>query len=304
MDFSALKNFALHFDAPEERIYWPYLLSSLVIGILVYGVRGHIGNLKRDLFSKDIWFHPSARLDYRLFAFRFALSLLLTVPAWFSASYLAIKISLQLFSVGEPPEISFSKTTWTALYTVTLFLFSDFSRFILHRWMHTVNLLWRFHQVHHSAEVMTPITLYRTHPIEGLLVTLRGIIVMGVIGGLFAWLTRGQVRALEIAGINAFAFVFNFLGSNLRHSHVFISFGPLERFLISPGQHQLHHERSTSGLNVNYGSFLALWDRMFGSHVRAIVPPESFGVGGELNHHPHKLVSVLLGVFSFKRKSP
>ena len=37
-----------------------------------------------------------------------------------------------------------------------LFIASDASRYALHRAMHTLPALWRFHQVHHSAEVMTP----------------------------------------------------------------------------------------------------------------------------------------------------
>jgi sterol desaturase/sphingolipid hydroxylase (fatty acid hydroxylase superfamily) len=297
-------DFQWHFDAPEERLYWPYVLASLFLALLVYGLKGRWNDLRAALFSKEIWFHPSARLDYQLFIFRALLSILVGIPSWFSATYVALKISFILFSLSDPPDIQLSKTLWTTIYTVTLFVASDFSRFLLHRAMHTNNFLWRFHQVHHSAEVMTPVTLYRTHPVEGLLVAARGIVVMGFIGGIFAWATRGEIRAFEIAGINALAYAFNFLGSNVRHSHVWISFGWFENFFVSPAQHQLHHGASSGGYNVNYGSFLSLWDRLFSSQVKSSKPESRFGVDGPLNHHPRQLLSVLLGPFTGSAKPP
>jgi sterol desaturase/sphingolipid hydroxylase (fatty acid hydroxylase superfamily) len=32
--------------------------------------------------------------------------------------------------------------------------------------MHRIPVLWEFHKVHHSAEVLTPISLYRAHPVD------------------------------------------------------------------------------------------------------------------------------------------
>ena len=32
--------------------------------------------------------------------------------------------------------------------------------------MHRVPALWEFHKVHHSAEVLTPLTEWRQHPLE------------------------------------------------------------------------------------------------------------------------------------------
>jgi sterol desaturase/sphingolipid hydroxylase (fatty acid hydroxylase superfamily) len=53
--------------------------------------------------------------------------------------------------------------------------------------------------------------------------------------------------------------------ANLRHSHVRLSFGPLEGLFISPTQHQIHH--SIDHEDVNFGSCLAIWDRWFSTLV-------------------------------------
>ncbi|HEY0881479.1 MAG TPA: sterol desaturase family protein, partial [Archangium sp.] len=233
-------------DAPEERLFWPFLVSALVIALLG-GLFGAV-SLKKELFSKDLWWHPSARADYGVFVVRAILAAVLIAPFLVSSTVIAVKVVLLLGKVfPEPPEWPLPPLATTVAYTVFLFLAADFSRYLLHKWMHDFDVLWRFHQVHHSAEVMTPVTLYRTHPVEGLLGALRGVLVTGLVAGVFGWLTRGQARPAEILGVNAIAFALNLAGSNLRHSHVWLSFGPFERLVMSPAQHQLHHGIETAG---------------------------------------------------------
>ncbi len=289
-------------DAPEERIFWPFLVSALVIA-LVGAALGRV-SLRTEVFTRALWWHPSARADYGLFAVRALISLLLIAPLLVSSTVVAVKIVLVLSKAfGAPPAWPPGPLATTVSYTALLFVTSDATRYLLHRAMHRVPLLWRFHQVHHSAEVMTPITLYRTHPVEGLLVAVRGVLVTGVVAGVFSWFTGGQAVAAEVLGVNAVAFALNLAGSNLRHSHVWISFGPLEWLLMSPAQHQLHHSLETSGHEVNYGSFLSLWDVLGRSLVRAKKRPEAFGVErSSLNHDPWNVFSLLGGPFRRTRK--
>lgn len=284
-------------DAPEERIFWPYLVSALVIA-LVGAALGRV-SLRTELFTRALWWHPSARADYGLFVVRALISALLVAPLLISSTVVAVRVVLLLSKLlGAPPDWTLGPLATTAIYTALLFVASDGTRFLLHKAMHDLPFLWRFHQVHHSAEVMTPLTLYRTHPVEGLLVAVRGVLVTGLVGGAFSWLTRGQAVPAEVLGVNAVAFALNMAGSNLRHSHVWISFGPLERVLMSPAQHQLHHALETSGHQVNYGSFLSLWDALGGTLVRATRRPAAFGVPREhLNHDPWNVFSLLGGPF-------
>jgi sterol desaturase/sphingolipid hydroxylase (fatty acid hydroxylase superfamily) len=286
-----------HLDAPEERLFWPYLASALALALL--GAAAGRVSLRRDVFSRDLWWHPSARADYLYFLLRAALSAFVIAPLLVSSTVVAVKVVLVLYEfLGQPPDWPLGASGTTALYTALLFITSDASRFLLHKWMHESDVLWRFHQVHHSAEVMTPITLYRTHPVEGLLMALRGVLVTGLVGGLVSYLARGQAVPAEVLGVNAIAFALNLAGANLRHSHVWLSFGPLERLLLSPAQHQLHHAVETGGLGVNYGAFLALWDRLAATWVPAAQRPARFGLPEDaLNHSPRSAWSMLVHPF-------
>src|SRR5688500_9969726 len=54
-----------------ERIYWVYLLAALVIAFGAYRDRvsetGERQGFLRFLFPRDVWWHPSARIDYVYF---------------------------------------------------------------------------------------------------------------------------------------------------------------------------------------------------------------------------------------------
>src|SRR5690606_23542459 len=112
------------------------------------------------------------------------------------------------------------------------------------------------------------------------------------------WLYRGRAVELTLLGVHAVGLVLNAATGNLRHSHVWLGFGPrVERWLISPAQHQLHHSAAPAGHDCNYGTWLACWDRLGGtlkpSGARA---PSTFGVAAsERNHAADDLVSALLG---------
>ncbi|SMN16948.1 Sterol desaturase [uncultured Candidatus Thioglobus sp.] len=60
--------------------------------------------------------------------------------------------------------------------------------------------------------------------------------------GIFYFYFSDRVELYKVFGASVVVFVFHGLGSNLRHSHVWIKYYPwLERILISPAQHQVHH---------------------------------------------------------------
>ena len=101
--------------------------------------------------------------------------------------------------------------------------------------MHRVPFLWAFHQVHHSAETMTPFTIFRTHPIEGVIFILRTSIVQGVVISVFIFLFGNKVDLVTVFGASVGVVIFHSLGSNLRHSHIKIRYPRIiERIFISP----------------------------------------------------------------------
>lgn len=284
------------FGDPSKRVFWPALLVSLVLALALSAMRGLplLGVL-----SPRLWLHPSARMDY-LLLFAKALIRVLLIAPWAGSAYgLAISLVMWLDrTLGRPPDLGWPSWLVSLVYTLVLFVAWDFSRYWLHRWLHTVPLLWEFHKVHHSAEVMTPLTLYRSHPVESVLYTLRGILVSGFLTGVFFYLFRAQAVQVQLLGVNVIGFLFNTLGGNLRHSHVWLSYGPkIEAWLLSPAQHQIHHSDQPEHFDKNFGIWLAIWDRWGGSLVLTGAPQSlKFGLSAsELNHDPHRVGSALVG---------
>ena len=280
------------FTSPEQRTHWLFLVCAALVVAIVWTARGSWRQWREALAR---WWAPSARVDYLLILTRPIVFGLVSLPWIFSAFAVARAVVSGLdHSFGQRALAGLDPLSLSLLYTLALFLAWDFSRFLLHWCMHRFELLWAFHQVHHSAEVMTPLTLYRIHPLESLLYRLRGALVTGAVTGLFFHLTRGQAQPLELLGVNALGVVFSAVGGNLRHSHLWWGWGPLERWFISPAQHQLHHARD-GGARVNYGTWLAIWDRMFSTlELSAEAEPPRFGLAeDERNHQPDSWLSAL-----------
>ena len=254
---------------PRKRVYWGYLLLALATAVVwLKWKRGQsFAQGVKSVLSRDIWLSPSAIGDYKVLLINKAI-LLLVVPLFITKLALATWLFQMLFRhVGAPPGNDWLPS-WAIpiAFTVFLFLLDDFARYYLHLLMHRIPALWAFHQVHHSARVMTPFTVLRTHPVESFLFTLRSVLVQGISIGLFIYLFGNQVDLVTVLGVNIFVFMFNVAGSNLRHSHVPINYWPwLERWLISPAQHQIHHSQLTRHYDRNFGAVLAVWDRLGGS---------------------------------------
>lgn len=286
---------------PGKRVFLPFLLGALLLAALAaLREEGQVRpGLTRDLLSRRLWLHPSALLDVKLLFAKALLRAALLAPLLVStlAVTAAVAVALRQHLGAAPAALAdFGPVTVGAVYTLVAFLADDATRFLLHRSMHRVPWLWELHKVHHSAQVLTPITLYRTHPIESALSALRGALVIGAVTGVFAWLFGDRVRGWEVLGVDALGFAWSLLGANLRHSHVWLSYGPrLEHLLISPAQHQVHHSDRPEHGERNYGTALALWDWLGGSlYVTRRREALRFGLPpGEPSHGP-TLASLLL----------
>lgn len=252
---------------PSKRIFWGYAIGALVVACVVTAKNQGFLDLSaqlRSLFSAKYWFNRSTSLDYVLLFVNGSVRTLLVIPVL--GSHLAGAFVVASFlqrNVADPAITSLSWLAVASLFSITLFIADDASRFVLHRMMHRWQPLWRLHKVHHSATTLTPFTVFRVHPIESICYYTRGLLVFSIIAGIFIWLFKGKLTALEIMGVDALGFVFNMAAANLRHSHIYVGFGRLEDHIISPAQHQLHH--SLHHDHPNFGSCLAWWDRMSGT---------------------------------------
>jgi len=250
-----------------KRIYWQYIVAALIIA-LIYFLSLEKKRAKKEMkinLSYKLWLHKSAVLDYKYFIISFFIKTLLIIPFVFSVQEVTIFVYEFLEEYFGYMKVSyFSYSEVVIFFTVSLFIVSDFTRYWLHRFLHTIPFLWEFHKVHHSAKVLTPITFYRVHPVENLLFGFRYALSIGLVTGVFIYLFGAMIGIYEVLGTNIFLYIFSLLGSNLRHSHIKITYPQIvENIFISPFQHQLHHSRKY--YNKNFGGYLAIWDKIFGT---------------------------------------
>jgi len=251
-----------YFYSPDKRLFLGYLALALLVGLAVGRLTGQ---QRREWLGAGVWWHPSARLDYRYFAIAAAFKVLLIPALIGGAGEVAVYVVRILdLHLGYRTKLGSAGPGTVVAYALVLFLVNDFSRYGLHRLMHRVPALWAVHRVHHGAEVLTPFTYYRVHPLENLLYALRFALASGVVTGSFIYVFGAGIEGLEVVGVNAFVLAAHLLGDNLRHSHLRLRYPAwLEHWLISPMQHQRHHD--IDGNNRNYGSVLAIWDWIFAS---------------------------------------
>jgi len=278
MEINLYEQFFAMFE-PNKRLYWLYLVSSLIIA----GVYLYINKKQRRInLSSKLWLHPSSLLDYKYFIISFFVKTILIIPFIFGATEVSMFVYEYLLdSYGFIKITSFSYGTIIILYTLSLFLVSDFTRYWLHRFLHTIPFLWEFHKVHHSPKVLNPLSFYRVHPVENILFASRYAFSIGSVTGVFFYFFGAYISVVEVLGANVFLFVFSLLGSNLRHSHIKLSYPKVvENFFISPYQHQIHHSKKHT--HKNYGGYLAIWDKLFGSlEYSKNISKVKFGLGNK-----------------------
>jgi len=291
---------------PQKRIFIGYLLFSIFIALVVLWCRWKgafsVVQMVQILFSRKVWFSQSTIADVKLIVFNKLLfggmgtRLVSKTAVGFGVYFLLkenVRGSLGFLTMIPPYAVP-------VLFTVTLFLVDDYSRYWVHRLMHRVPYLWNFHRVHHSATVMTPLTVFRTHPVEALIFSMRGAVVQGCVVGVFFAFFESRLTLMTIFGANAASVIFHAVGSNLRHSHIPFRYPRfIERWLLSPAQHQIHHSISTKHYDKNYGVAFSVWDRIHGSFHYSETYRLKFGLVASDPEHSvrHTLRSLVLHPF-------
>lgn len=247
------------------------IVTSALVALVLYCYLRKKNRLSGSFFAWllpwRIYGHRSHRLDIKLF-FLHRLTSFLKIFAFTNfSSGLAVGTVLFLVDVTGAPYRDRQVTSFDLIaLTAGIALTNDFTAYWLHRAYHEFKLFWAFHSVHHSAEVLTPMTNDRIHPAEYLLSLPVYATVLGVVEGLLMYYVVGHIDFYTIGGMNAVVVVFYLAGANLQHSHIWLSYGKyLERILISPAQHQIHHSIGMDHDRKNFGQMFAVWDWAFGT---------------------------------------
>jgi sterol desaturase/sphingolipid hydroxylase (fatty acid hydroxylase superfamily) len=181
--------------------------------------------------------------------------------------FLSNGIVSALVSIGGPVTPSALPAYVTrSIVTVMLFLAYELGYWFNHWLSHKVPLLWEFHKVHHSAEVLTPLTNFRVHPVYAWVFANILAFAAAIANGIGNYMFGDTAYQYALSDTNIILVLFIHTYVHLQHSHMWIAFrGALGRIFISPAHHQVHHSGNPKHFNKNFGSCLALWDWMFGT---------------------------------------
>ncbi len=241
---------------------WPgYLLAFVFIAFAVYKMEGLKSGFWKYLFPKEFYFSDSVKTDVKLFLFNSFVKLFDVFNSIAGRAFIAVTIISWLGGNTSGPS-----SMHPLIVALILFVAADFWIYLYHRLHHTFEPLWVFHAVHHSSEFLVPISRYRSHPIYGLFSRTFRTLFLGVVDGILLALFVTSIDFATLIGINTLAFIYSITGNNLRHSHIWLSYGPyLSYIFISPAMHQIHHSRDPRHWNKNYGGAFAIFDWMFGT---------------------------------------
>jgi sterol desaturase/sphingolipid hydroxylase (fatty acid hydroxylase superfamily) len=256
--------------------------------------------LWRALFPRRIVANPSSYADLGYMFFNvFVFSI---VFGWAILTYQAVTngiIGALVGLFGQPSPSALPPFVANAIVTLILFLAYELGYWFNHWLSHRVPVLWEFHKVHHSAEVLTPLTNFRVHPIYAWIFANILALSTAIANGIANYWFGNTAYQYALADTNIILVFFIHVYVHLQHSHVWISFrGLLGRILVSPAHHQIHHSKNPAHFNRNYGSCLAVWDWVFGTLYVPSKEPEKLAFGVEPDQFPaHTITGELVAPF-------
>ncbi len=131
------------------------------------------------------------------------------------------------------------------------FLLVDLAYYFLHRYSHTIHVLWAGHVVHHSSEEYN------------LTVALR----QSALHGLFSWVFFVPLAIIGLPWeLFTACYALNLVYQFWIHTREIdrLPLG-LEWWLNTPSHHRVHHGVNPQYQDKNYAGALIIWDRMFGT---------------------------------------
>ncbi|MBS1152610.1 MAG: hypothetical protein H6Q89_4308, partial [Myxococcaceae bacterium] len=142
------------------------------------------------------------------------------------------------------------------LAMIGLFLGVDFLFYWFHRFGHRTNVGWAAHAPHHSTEELN------------YAVALRASVTQRLFSFLFYWpMVLVGFSSEAVVAMVAFHLVLQFVP----HTRVIPKLPRwIESWMNTPSHHRVHHARNDCYIDKNYGGFLIIWDRLFGTYAEEV----------------------------------
>ncbi len=146
------------------------------------------------------------------------------------------------------------------VYLIAFFAL-DLAGYWVHRLQHVTNFFWNGHIVHHSSEEFNLACALR-QSISSIVKTFAIFLLPAAILGV-----PGQVIAI-VAPLHLFAQFWY-------HTQHINRMGFLEKIIVTPSHHRVHHAINPQYMDKNYGQIFIFWDKWFGTFQEELptVPP-------------------------------
>lgn len=159
-----------------------------------------------------------------------------------------------------------SSLPWLVQFFLAV-LMADLVEYGVHRALHEVPWLWRFHAIHHSSKALDWIAGSRAHLVDDLII--RGVMLIPM---MFTFSQDIITAYLLFVTIHATWAHTNF-GPNIKW---------LEPYLVLPRFHHWHHTSQKEAIDKNYSIHFPWIDKLFGTYY---LPkegwPETYGLNNE-----------------------
>ena len=149
----------------------------------------------------------------------------------------------------------------TILTYIIAFFVIDFYGYWGHRWAHQINFFWNKHAIHHSSEEFNLACALR-QPISSFVNLFTFLLLPAALFG---------VPSTVIAILLPIHLFLQFW----YHTRYIGKLGFLEKFMVTPSHHRVHHAINPEYMDRNHGQIFIFWDKWFGTFQEELetVPP-------------------------------
>jgi sterol desaturase/sphingolipid hydroxylase (fatty acid hydroxylase superfamily) len=144
---------------------------------------------------------------------------------------------------------------------VIAFIALDFAGYWTHRIAHEYNFFWNNHIIHHSSEDFNLACALR-QSISSIVKLFTIFLLPAAIFGV------PEMVVAVVAPLHLFAQFWY-------HTQHINKMGWLEKIIVTPSHHRVHHALNPEYLDKNYGQIFIIWDKLFGTYQEELdtVPP-------------------------------
>lgn len=225
---------------PSSPVAWIVATPALLAGVALWVV----GWLAIEL----VWYRRGGR-RYSVDEARTSLATFAIV----SVAQVAVSLALLPILFAVWPHRIWTLSMAEPWHWLGAWVITDFAYYWIHRMLHATRIGWAFHAPHHSAKQLSLLDSLRTswgeQPV-GILAYGVPLVLLGV--------------PPYIAGIFYF---FVALYQFCVHTEIDWTLGPLDGLVYTPAAHRVHHSRDRAEADRNYGGFLVIFDRLFGTWI-------------------------------------